>query len=69
MTQPSCARPPLTWRYPVANKKPSGVNIPEAQRHTTRVMLRLRPDIAERLRAAAEQAGQSVSAYVAGLVA
>jgi hypothetical protein len=54
----------------VTRPTPSGTNIPREQRRTqhARVELALAPEVADRLRAAAERAGMSVSAYVAGLV-
>lgn len=45
-------------------KKASGKSIPEAQRHTVAVKLRLSPESAARLDAAAERIGLSRSAYV-----
>lgn len=43
---------------------PPGANVPEAQRHTVAVKLRLRPDVAANLRAAAALEGVSVSEWV-----
>lgn len=50
-------------------KRPrSGPNVPEAQRHTVRVALRLRPDDAALLRELAEELRETLSAVVAALV-
>lgn len=49
-------------------KKASGVNIPEAQRHTVRVVLRVPPDVAEALDDLAERWGLTRSGAVARLV-
>ena len=49
-------------------KKASGANIPEAQRNTVRVVLRVPPDIAERLDELAEGWGITRSGAVARLV-
>lgn len=46
-------------------KRKPGVSIPEAQRHTTRVVLRLPHDVAEHLRDVAADEGVTVSAWVA----
>lgn len=51
-----------------AKKRKPGVSIPEAQRHTSRVVLRLPPREAERLRELAEDEGVTVSGWVAALV-
>lgn len=48
--------------------KASGANIPESQRHTVQVKLRLDPAVADILRALAEHTGENVSATVARLV-
>lgn len=50
-------------------KKASGENIPEAQRHTVQVKLRLSPKSAAVLRERAETAGETVSATVERLLA
>jgi predicted DNA-binding protein len=50
-----------------AKKKP-GKNIPNAQRHTVQVLLRLPPDVAERLDELAEQWGVTRSGAVGLLV-
>jgi len=50
-------------------KKASGENIPEAQRHTVQVKLRLSPESAAVLRERAETAGETVSATVERLLA
>lgn len=47
----------------------SGPDIPEAQRHTSRIFLRLPPDVAGQLRTRAESEGLTLSAYVARLIA
>lgn len=49
-------------------KKASGANIPEAQRGTVQVKLRLPPDVAEELDALAESWGLTRSGAVARLV-
>lgn len=49
-------------------KKASGVNIPEAQRGTVQVKLRLPPDVKEDLDDLAERWGLTVSGTVATLV-
>lgn len=51
-----------------AKKRKPGVSIPEAQRHTTKVQLRLPPREAERLRELAGDEGVTVSGWVAGKV-
>lgn len=48
--------------------KRSGPNIPDAQRHTSRIVLRLPPDRADRIRAHAAQEGKTISAVVADAV-
>ena len=50
-----------------AKKKP-GKNIPNAQRHTVQVLLRVPPDVAERLDELAEEWGVTRSGCVARLV-
>lgn len=49
-------------------KKKPGKNIPNAQRHTVQVLLRVPPDIAERLDELAEEWGVTRSGCVARLV-
>lgn len=49
----------------VTKKRKPGASIPEAQRHTTRVVLRLPPDAAELLYDAAADERITVSAWVA----
>jgi hypothetical protein len=49
-------------------KKASGANIPEKQRNTVRVVLRVPPDVAERLDELAEGWGITRSGAVARLV-
>jgi len=49
-------------------KKASGVNIPEAQRGTVAVKLRVPPDVKDDLDALAERWGLTVSGAVARLV-
>ncbi len=53
----------------MASKKASGVNIPEAQRTTVQVKVRLDVDVAEDLDALAERWGMNRSQCVARLVA
>lgn len=48
--------------------KRSGPNIPDAQRHTSRIVLRLPPDRAAAIRAHAEREGKTISAVVADAV-
>lgn len=52
----------------MASKKASGVNIPEAQRGTVQVKLRLPPDVKDDLDVLAERWGLTVSGTVALLV-
>lgn len=52
-----------------AKKKAPGANIPEAQRHTVQVKLRLSPESSAVLRKRAETAGETVSATVERLLA
>ncbi len=52
----------------MATKKKPGKNIPNAQRHTVQVLLRVPPDIAERLDELAEEWGVTRSGAVAQLV-
>lgn len=47
---------------------PSGPNVPESQRHTVRIALRLRPEAAERLREIAEERRETLAEVVSGLV-
>jgi hypothetical protein len=49
-------------------KKASGVNIPEAQRGTIQVKLRLPPDVAEDLDALSERLGLTRSGAVAWML-
>lgn len=49
-------------------KKASGANIPETQRHTIQVKLRLPPDVADALDELAERWGVTRSGAVARLV-
>ena len=53
----------------MATKKASGANIPEAQRGTVQVKLRLQPDVAEDLDSLAARWRMSRSDAVATLVA
>lgn len=48
---------------------PSGTTQPESERRNVQVLLRLAPDVAAHLRAAAERDGVNVSAWVARAVA
>lgn len=50
-------------------KRAPGKTIPEAQRHTVQVKLRLSPESAAVLRERAETAGETVSATVERLLA
>ena len=50
------------------SKKKPGKNIPNAQRHTVQILLRLPPDVAERLDELAEQWGLTRSGTVGRLV-
>lgn len=52
----------------MATKKKPGKNIPNAQRHTVQVLLRVPPDVAERLDELAEEWGVTRSGCVARLV-
>lgn len=49
-------------------KRKSGASIPEAQRHTVRIALRLKPKTAERLRELAEERRETLAEVVTGLV-
>ena len=49
-------------------KKASGASIPEAQRHTTPIKLRLAPQVSDRLRVLAAKHKESLSEFVARLV-
>lgn len=51
-----------------AEKKVAKKSFPEAQRHTVAVKLRLAPDVAARLRAAAKAAGENLSETVSRLL-
>ena len=51
-----------------ATRKASGANIPEADRHTVQVKLRLHPEAAAALRAYAHRECVSVSAAVTALL-
>ncbi len=52
----------------MAAKKKPGKNIPNAQRHTVQVLLRVPPDVAERLDELAEEWGVTRSGAVGRLV-
>lgn len=52
----------------MASKKKPGKNIPNAQRHTVQVLLRVPPDVAERLDELAEEWGITRSGVVGRLV-
>lgn len=52
----------------MATKKKPGKNIPNAQRHTVQRLLRLPPDVDERLAELADEWGITVSGAVARLV-
>ena len=52
----------------MATKKKPGKNIPNAQRHTVQVLLRVPPDVAERLDELAEEWGVTHSGAVAQLI-
>lgn len=47
---------------------PSGPNVPESQRHTVRIALRLAPDVARALRDYADGLGVTIAAAVAELL-
>lgn len=64
----SAAACPLEHDADMANKKASGENIPEAQRGTVQVKLRLPPDVADALDELAERWGLTRSGTVARLV-
>jgi predicted HicB family RNase H-like nuclease len=49
-------------------KKASGENIGEWQRRTERIVLRVQPSVAERIRLDAALRGQTISSYVSDLV-
>jgi predicted DNA-binding protein len=49
-------------------RKASGANIPETQRHTVQVKLRLPPDVAEALDEVAERWGVTRSGAVARMI-
>lgn len=51
-----------------ARKKASGRSIPEAQRHTLALKLRLRPEVAEELRALAAERGCTLGELVTRLL-
>ncbi len=55
-------------RKPTPTRKASGENIGEWQRKTERVVLRLPPEVAERLRARAASEEMTIAGYVARLV-
>ena len=57
-----------TPKRPPAAASRSGSYVHESQRHTERVVLRLRPEVAERLRRLAEERGETLSSVVASLV-
>ena len=48
------AKKATSKKKPATKKKRRTMNVPESQRHTERVILRLDPDVAARLRAIAE---------------
>lgn len=52
-----------------APRKASGQNIENWQRHTVQILLRLRPEMAEQLRARATAEGLPLSRYVERLIA
>ena len=52
----------------MAAKKKPGKNIPNAQRHTVQILLRVPPDVAERLDELAEEWGITRSGTVGRLV-
>jgi hypothetical protein len=52
----------------MASKKKPGKNIPNAQRHTVQILLRVPPDVAERIEELAEQWGLTKAGAVARLV-
>lgn len=52
----------------MAAKKKPGRNIPNAQRHTVQILLRVPPDVAERLDELAERLGLTRSGTVAHLL-
>lgn len=51
-----------------AKKKAPGKNIPNAQRHTVQILLRVPPDVAERIEELAERWGLTKAGTVARLV-
>lgn len=53
---------------PMAAKKKPGKNIPNAQRHTVQRLLRLPPEVDERLQEIADEEGVTVSGAVALLI-
>lgn len=55
-------------RKPTPERKASGANIPNAQRHTRQVLLRLSPRVRDILRDQAEEQGIAVSGLVSELV-
>lgn len=52
----------------MASKRKPGRNVAESERHTVRVALRLKPDVADMLRARAREAGMTISDFVALLL-
>lgn len=52
----------------MATKKKPGKNIPNAQRHTVQILLRVPPDVAERLDELAEEWGVTRSGAVGLLI-
>lgn len=52
----------------MASKRKPGASVPEAQRHTEQVKLRLPPDVAAELRRRAVEHPGGVSGVVAGLL-
>jgi hypothetical protein len=52
----------------MAAKKKPGKNIPNAQRHTVQILLRLPPEVDERIRELAEQWGITLAGVVGRLL-
>ena len=61
-------RQPSKSSEPKPTPKASGINIPEAQRHTVAVKLRLKPEVAERLDEIVAAWGSTRSEAVARLI-
>lgn len=59
---------PARKRTPAAKSR-SGRNIDEDERHTSRIVLRLPPQVADQLRRRARAEEQTLSGYVARLIA